>query len=115
MSFWIHTKDRNGRPTTVLVDLPPIGMLVAVVACLVTQVGFFYYNEPTRLGWHSMGTMAVGVMALVLAKASLFRQGIWRSWGPGRMTRPFRALYVIAYALMGVGVFLGCIYLLGNM
>jgi len=114
MSFWIHTKDKNGQPTTILVDLPPIGILLAVVVCFLTQVFFFYYNTPARLGWHSMGMMAVGIMSLIAAKASLFRQGIWRSWGPGRMTKPFRILYFAAYVLMVIGVVFGCTYLIGN-
>jgi len=69
------------------------------------------------LGHSSMGTGAIivllfpslfvvgGIVCLILAKVSLFRRGIWISFGPALMKDKAR-LYKIAYSLMGIGLLL---------
>jgi len=55
--------------------------------------------------WYLTTALLLGGLAcLTVAKASLYRQGIWISFGPGRMTRGYANLYKAAYLLMGVGV-----------
>ena len=48
--------------------------------------------------------LVMGFLVLSAAKISLFRRGIWTSWGPKRMTVGWSRVYKIGYALMGVGL-----------
>lgn len=47
-----------------------------------------------------------GFLCLTIAKVSLFRQGIWNSWGPRMMTQGYARLYKVAYILLAIGLFL---------
>lgn len=111
MSMWIHMKSKDGRDRTLLVDAPVL-LPLFVVTVLSSQVLLFYLNTPTRVGWHGMGLMVAGLMALAVAKASRFRHGEWRSWGPKRMSKPFRMVYYLAYVLMTLGLAMAILYLI---
>jgi len=47
-----------------------------------------------------------GLACLTVPKVSLYRRGIWLSFGSGLMSRGYASLYKVAYVLMGVGVLL---------
>jgi len=47
-----------------------------------------------------------GLACLLAAKSSLFRQGIWLSFGSGRMSAGYVRLYKLAYVLIGLGMLL---------
>ena len=113
MSFWIQTKDKDGRGRTLLVDFP-VMLPLAVMIALATQLLLLYCNKPTRLGWHGMGLMVGGLTGLAAAKVSLFRRGVWRSWGPHDLTKPYRMVYLVAYSMMGIGLAMAVVYLIGN-
>jgi hypothetical protein len=53
---------------------------------------------------NSFYIIALGFALLTISKVSLFMKGIWHSWGPSRMTKPFKILYVLGYILMGFGI-----------
>jgi hypothetical protein len=48
--------------------------------------------------------VVVGFLCVVTAKISLFRRGVWGSWGSGKMTTGWARLYKLGYVLIGVGV-----------
>lgn len=52
------------------------------------------------------GLYAVGLSLLLTAKGSLFRQGIWISFGPSRMSSGNRRRYRAAYVLLVAGAVL---------
>jgi len=74
-----------------------IGMLMAFVMPSATQSPSSLLKD---MGW----LVLAGFICVVAAKISLFRQGIWGSWGPRLMTYGWARLYVIGYSLMGVGI-----------
>jgi hypothetical protein len=47
----------------------------------------------------------LGLLLLLHAKQSLFRQGVWVSFGPSRLAPRYRQSYWTGYALLAVGVF----------
>ena len=46
----------------------------------------------------------LGLVFLIISKVSLFRQGIWFSFGLKLMTRGYARLYRLSYILIGIGV-----------
>jgi len=114
MSFWINTKDENGRKITRLIDFP-VMFFFAVIIAIPAQLLLLYINKPNILGWHSLGLMITGLVALVLAKSSRFRQNEWFSFGSKNMTKPFKFLYFTAYVLIGIGLIMSILYLIRNM
>jgi high-affinity nickel permease len=60
----------------------------------------------------ALSCYAIGVLSLVHAKLSLFRQGVWVSFGPSRMDPQYRQSYWVGYALIGVGVLINIVALL---
>lgn len=88
MSFWIHTKGKNEREHTLLVDAS-ILLPILVIIALSCQVLIFNLNKPTRLGWHGMVLMLAGLVGLLVAKSSRFRQREWLSRGSKTMSKPF--------------------------
>jgi hypothetical protein len=69
--------------------------MTAGVVLAVTVPGF--------LSTASFTLISAGLICLVIAKASLFSQGIWTSWGTGRMTRWNARIYCAGYLLIGFG------------
>ena len=47
-----------------------------------------------------------GFLCLSVTKISLFRRGLWISWGTQMMTRGYARLYRAAYLLLAVGLLL---------
>src|SRR5262249_34265858 len=50
--------------------------------------------------------IAIGFSCVLLAKPSLFRRGLWVSWGSRQVTHGYARLYWLGYALMGLGALL---------
>ncbi len=46
----------------------------------------------------------LGLAFLIIAKVSLFRRGIWFSFGSKLMARGYARLYKLSYILIGIGV-----------
>ena len=97
MSFWL-TRRENGRTTITLAqggDLFSSLFLIVFLAVLVIV-------NPVL----ALVIFAAGFSCFLLAKISLFRRGIWVTWGSRQMTRGYARLYRIGYALMGIGALL---------
>ena len=83
-----------------LVFLLPVLVTLAIVvvcACLLTH--------PLNI-LLICGCYAAGVGSLLYAKLSLFRQGIWLSFGPAQMDEEHRRSYCSGYALIVIGIVL---------
>ena len=50
--------------------------------------------------------IAAGFLCVLAAKISLFRRGIWGSWGPKMMTTGWARLYKFGYVVKGIGILL---------
>jgi hypothetical protein len=85
-----------------LIFLSPILTATLMTCVLATPLNIFV----------ALGCYTLGLLSLVQAKLSLFRQGVWVSFGPSRMGPQFRRSYWIGYALIAVGVFINIVSLL---
>jgi len=54
----------------------------------------------------------IGLVFLIISKVSLFRQGIWFSFGSKFMTRGYSRIYKLSYILIAIGVL--CLLFLAN-
>jgi hypothetical protein len=104
MSIWYQKKEKNGSTSLTGFDisfeliLVFIGLLVAIIAPFILT------------GQYQLGSLiaAIGFILFFISKVSLFRMGIWRSWGPAHMSKFNRALYIAGYFFMifGAGLIL---------
>jgi hypothetical protein len=74
-----------------------------LIACLLTT--------PLNI-FAALACYALGLTSLIHAKLSLFRQGVWLSFGPSRLTQEYRRSYWIGYAFIALGVFINTVALL---
>jgi len=101
----IDGHDGHGRPRIWRVCVDPMMMLITL-ALLVGLVVPNILLRPTRTAVGALVLMVAGVACLVIAKTSLWRQGIWTSWGSRRMTKRYAILYKWAWAGIGMGLLL---------
>ncbi|HEY1372144.1 MAG TPA: hypothetical protein VGH50_06715 [Candidatus Binatia bacterium] len=102
MSLWLYKRDQDGKPYVIAVDITPAILPVMTILGLLTAILFplFLQSGPQRIIQFFLRT---GLFCLLAAKVSLFRGGMWFSWGPGQMTRRWARVYKIGYVLMGIG------------
>lgn len=105
MSFWLYTRGKGGKRPLWQIDTEPFAVMSVLVFAVVV-VGLGLILHPALTGWLSVVLLLSGLACLTISKVSLYRQGIWLSFGPGRMTRGCASLYKVAYLIMGVGVLL---------
>ncbi len=105
MSGAIHGRDdrRRSRPSRICVD--PLMMLI-LMGLLVALVVPNILLRPTRATVGAIALIVAGLGCLAIAKTSLWRQGIWTSWGSGRMTKGYAILYKWGWVGIGSGVVL---------
>jgi len=77
-----------------------------VLGCVAVFFAPLALRDPATTAAEGSLILAVGLLCLLLSKASLFRRGIWVSWGPRLMTKWWARLYKAGYVLMFVGAFL---------
>ncbi len=77
------------------IDVEPF-LAVTVIGLIVTLIG---PSLPFFLSF-------IGLILLIISKISLFRRGIWFSFGPKLMSREYARLYKLSYILIGVGFLL---------
>ena len=97
MSWWIARTDDRGRRELWGIDFDPLLTLVVISLPLITLL---------LNGLLSLTMLVAGVTCLVISKVSLFRRGIWVSWGPRMMSARSSAIYKLGYVLMAAGAVL---------
>jgi len=85
-----------------VVFLSPILAAIVITCLLATPINIFAV----------LLCYALGLSSLLHAKLSLFRQGVWVSFGPSRLAQEYRRSYWTGYALIAVGVFVNIVALL---
>jgi hypothetical protein len=102
MSWWIYQKDQDGKVYLISADVAQAILPVMIILGLLAAMFFPILLQNCPLGIVQFFLWS-GLLSLLAAKISLFRRGIWCSWGPGQMTRRWARVYKIGYVLMGVG------------
>ena len=87
------------------IDIEPMG-LVFILGLIVTLVVPRWMKGPVEILSDGVVVLSTGLLCVIAAKISLFRRGVWVSWGPRLMTKWWARLYTVGYVLMGLGVFL---------
>jgi hypothetical protein len=101
ISLSIGRRDKIGKRHLWLIDTDPVLLLVLWSVGLLIVI-----SHPKLSVKASLMIMTIAVICLAVAKVSLFRRGIWISWGAGDMTKQNARLYWTGYALMGSGLVL---------
>lgn len=81
-------------------------MTVILVGLLVGVVVPNVLHRPAPAAVGALALMFGGLCCLAFAKSSLWRRGIWTSWGSKRMTKGYASLYKWGWAGIGAGVLL---------
>ena len=98
-------------PTRIDVDLVIPTIIIGLLAGLIISR---WLHRPVSIIWDNGFLIVTGFLCVVAAKISLFRRGIWRSWGPRMMTRGWSCSYKIGYVLMATGYFTDPVILFRN-
>ncbi len=103
MSLWILKKDGNKSRVMISVGIPFQAILI-MMGILSSFIAKSIINYPIlTAAWISI---FLGFILFVSAKVSLFRRGIWISWGSKQMPPFYKRLYLGGYALMFLGIML---------
>jgi hypothetical protein len=94
--WWVSEAEERGRRELSAIDVDPL-LAVCVIA--------FPMILLVVNGLLSWALFAVGLACLIVAKISLFRRGIWVSWGPTLMSARAANIYKLAYVLLVAGAF----------
>ena len=105
MSFWIYKKDKNGKTVLWQIDIA-IPFLITLLGLLITLILPRQSEMLSFIVWLPFVLSGAGLVLLILTKISLYRQGIWVSFGCKQMSKTNAALYKAAYVLLGLGVLL---------
>ncbi len=97
MSWWISRTGASGRRELWAVDVDPLLAVVLLALPLAVLLSD---------GLLSVSLLVLGYVCLVVSKVSLFRRGIWFSWGPRLMSARNATLYKVGYSLVGFGALL---------
>ena|SRR2546425_12551415 len=95
----------TSRPRLSRICIDPL-MTMILIGLLVGLVGPNVLHRPTRAAVGALVLIVASVCCLAIAKSSLWRQGIWASWGSKRMTKGYASLYKWGWAGIGAGVLL---------
>lgn len=99
MSWWVGDS-RSGRLKAIDVDIIAVLVVVAVVAAVLAPA---IVGNPGGAARTALLLMIAGAVLVAAAKATLWRQGIWLSWGTNRMSRTFAIVYRCGYSCMALG------------
>jgi len=108
MSFWIYRKNKDGKVNIFAAEVP-IMLVVMVLGLLASFLGPAAYetsHNPSRLLIYCISFIGIGFSCILVAKVSLFRKGIWCSWGGSLMSKPFRIVYKCGYTFLVLGILL---------
>jgi hypothetical protein len=100
MSYWSYEKDASGRTIYTSSGVSAsVTLAVIALGLLVAQYLFNPTGTVRFLLWS-------GFACILAAKLSLFRRGIWNSWGTSQMTVWWVWLYKLGYGLIGLAIIL---------
>jgi hypothetical protein len=104
MSLWVNKKAKNGKQYQWAIDIDPL-----IVIPLIGVLATFFLPVLRRDPLSSVGALVAvvifgGLGCLVISKISVYRKGIWNSWGTSLMSHSMTRLYKVGYALLLVGV-----------
>jgi hypothetical protein len=103
MSIWIKRRSKTGGSSIYLVDFPYFLLFQVVFVILISLFLYVLIHTPFETAVGALSAMILGGVMIAAAKVSLFRRGIWISWGPSRMKKRFAAIYATGYLLIVVG------------
>jgi|MudIll2142460700_1097286.scaffolds.fasta_scaffold1268540_2 hypothetical protein len=102
MSLWIYKKEKNGKKILWQIDFDPMVIMV-VIAMLAALIGPVFFQDPSIIIKLPFVLLGTGLVCLIISKMSLYKRGIWFSFGPKFMSKGFAKLYKAAYVLIGFG------------
>lgn len=105
MSLWLSKKDKSGKKILWQIDFDPMIILV-VIGLIAALIGPSLFRNPSIITIFPFGLLSAGLACLIISKMSLYKRGIWFSFGPGHMTKGYAKLYKVGYFLLGVGTLL---------
>ncbi len=103
MSFWWFKRDRNGKKTLWQIDYDPMTFIV-IIGLLAAIVGPRLFGNASIIIFFPLLLLLAGLTCLIISKISIYKKGIWFSFGSGHMSKGYAALYRAAYVMLGVGV-----------
>lgn len=103
MSFWVYKKDKSGKTILWQIDIEPM-VLMVVIGMLAAIIGPRLFQDPSIIIMLPFVLLGAGLVCLIISKMSLYKKGIWFSFGPKLMSKGYATLYKAAYVLIGVGV-----------
>jgi hypothetical protein len=108
VSWWVNGRDKSGKRALWAIDVD-LMQIVLVAGLAVTLFAPRLLRGPAAIFGDAIRIFGVGFACLAASKVSLFRRGIWISWGPRLMTKWWARVYKLGYALMAISVFLGLV------
>lgn len=81
-------------------------IIMMVVGMLVALICPRLFRDPTIIIVLPFVVIVVGLACLIVSKLSLYRKGVWFSFGPRLMSKGYASLYKVAYVLLGIGLLL---------
>jgi hypothetical protein len=104
MSYWFYKKEKSGKKSLYAVDFPYVAImpLLGMIAALL----FPRYLNLNNLIKDCFYLVSAGFFLILISKISLFSKGIWNSWGPNHMSKPFKFLYITGYMSIVIGILL---------
>ena len=105
MSFWVEGTDQKGRRVVWAIDVAMLP-IVFVLGFIATLYAPRMLAGPLLVAKDGSAVVLVGFACFAVAKLSVIRRGIWTSFGSQAMTKWWKRLYRVGYALMALGVVL---------
>jgi hypothetical protein len=97
MSWWTTKRGDRGTQELWMIDIDPmLTMIFLGLPILVLLAN----------GLLSTSLLIAGGLCVIVAKISLFRRGVWISWGPRLLSARGAAVYKAGYALIACGAVL---------
>jgi hypothetical protein len=76
---------------------------MVVLGLLAALIGPRLFRNPSLVIMFPFALLSVGLSFLIISKISLYRKGVWFSFGSALMTKGYAKLYKLSYLLIGLG------------
>lgn len=103
MSVWWHKRDKSRKKVVWQIDYDPM-MFMLIIGLFAAIVGPRLFSSPRFIVIFPFMLMLTGLICLIISKISLYKRGIWHSFGTKNMSPGYAALYQAAYILLIAGV-----------